>query len=96
MNKGDAQTQQSLDNSVELERIYVLSSYQRNHVGQALCDKAIEIGKEHHFDWIWLGVWEKNPRAIRFYERNGFEKFDNYVFKLGLDDQTDYMMRLKL
>jgi ribosomal protein S18 acetylase RimI-like enzyme len=47
-------------------------------------------------DYIWLGVWEKNTRAIKFYQKNGFEAFDKHTFKLGSDAQTDIMMRKKL
>ena len=41
-------------------------------------------------------VWEQNPRAIRFYEKNGFVSFDKHIFKLGDDKQTDIMMKLEL
>ena len=41
---------------------------------------------------IWLGVWERNARAISFYERWVFEKVGDHVFRLGSDDQTDLIM----
>ena len=40
--------------------------------------------------------WEENPRAINFYKKNGFVEFDKHIFKLGDDEQTDILMRLKL
>ena len=43
--------------------------------------------------YVWLGVWEQNPRAIRFYEKNGFVPFDTHVFILGEDKQTDILMK---
>ncbi|MEY3918157.1 MAG: Protease synthase and sporulation negative regulatory protein 1, partial [Bacteroidota bacterium] len=46
--------------------------------------------------YIWLGVWEHNPRAIRFYEKQGFVKFDQHIFQLGDDEQTDILMKLSL
>ena len=46
--------------------------------------------------YVWLGVWEENPRAIRFYEKNGFVAFDKHIFRLGDDEQTDIMMKKKL
>ncbi|WP_409516693.1 hypothetical protein [Empedobacter sp.] len=39
---------------------------------------------------------EKNISAINFYLKNGFEKFDQHIFRLGDDEQIDYLMRLKL
>lgn len=41
---------------------------------------------------IWLGVWEQNTAAIAFYERQGFERFGEHVFRIGNDDQTDYLL----
>ncbi|RZL17332.1 MAG: GNAT family N-acetyltransferase, partial [Pedobacter sp.] len=46
--------------------------------------------------YVWLGVWEENPRAIRFYQKNGFMPFDKHIFKLGEDEQTDIMMKKML
>jgi ribosomal protein S18 acetylase RimI-like enzyme len=54
------------------------------------------LAKEKNVKYAWLGVWEKNPRAIRFYEKNGFVAFDKHIFKLANDEQTDIMMKLKL
>ena len=96
LNFGNSQTEIQTENAVEVERIYVLKEHQGKKVGQALFDKAIEIGKQKQADYIWLGVWEKNPKAIRFYEKNGFEAFDKHVFFLGEDEQTDIMMKLSL
>ena len=45
---------------------------------------------------MWLGVWEENKRAIRFYQKNGFVEFDKHIFILGKDAQTDILMRKKL
>ena len=59
-------------------------------------DKAIEVAKLKNSDFVWLGVWEENPRAISFYKKNGFVEFDKHIFKLGNDEQTDIMMKLKI
>lgn len=59
-------------------------------------EKAISIALQKNAEYIWLGVWEENPRAIRFYEKNGFLEFDKHIFKLGDDEQTDIMMKLEL
>ena len=96
INFGQAQTELKDNSSLEIERIYVLKEFHGKKVGQVLYDKAIDIAKQTKSDYIWLGVWEKNPRAIKFYEKNGFVAFDKHIFKLGNDKQTDIMMRLKI
>lgn len=96
VNFGDAQTELIDNKGFEIERIYVLKEYHGKKVGQLLYDKAIEIAKGKEVDFVWLGVWEHNNRAIRFYEKNGFIPFDKHIFKVGDDEQIDIMMRLKL
>lgn len=96
INFGDSQTELKDDKSLEIERIYVLKEFQGKKVGQVLYNKAIELAKEKGADYIWLGVWEENSRAINFYKKNGFVEFDKHIFKLGNDEQTDIMMKLKL
>ncbi len=93
LNFGDSQTAIKDASGVEIERIYVLKEYQGRKVGQLLFEKAMSVAAERHADYIWLGVWEKNFRAIGFYERNGFTVFDKHVFMLGDDAQTDLMMK---
>jgi len=96
VNFGESQTELKDDKALEIERIYVSKEFHGKKVGQLLYDKAIEIAKQRGSQYVWLGVWEENPRAIRFYEKNGFVEFDRHIFKLGDDEQTDIMMKLKL
>lgn len=96
LNFGASQTELKDDRALEIERIYVLKEFHGKKVGQVLYDKAIEIAKQKNADFVWLGVWEENPRAISFYKKNGFIEFDKHIFKLGKDEQTDIMMKLKL
>lgn len=96
LNFGQSQTELKDDKALEIERIYVLKEFHGKKVGQILYDKAIEIAKNKKADYVWLGVWEENPRAINFYKKNGFLEFDKHIFKLGEDEQTDIMMKLKL
>lgn len=58
--------------------------------------KAIEIATKEKAEFVWLGVWTENPRAIQFYKKNGFVEFDKHIFRLGEDTQTDIMMKLIL
>lgn len=93
LNFGTSQTELKDSNSLEIERIYVLQEYHGKKVGQVLYEKAMQVANEKEVIYVWLGVWEKNPRAIRFYEKNGFVEFDKHIFKLGNDEQTDIMMK---
>lgn len=96
LNFGNSQTELQDSSSLEIERIYVLSKYHGKKAGQVLYEKAIQVAEEKNVNYVWLGVWEENPRAIRFYQKNGFVEFDKHIFKLGDDEQTDIMMKKKL
>lgn len=96
LNTRESQTELQGDKALEIERIYVLEAYHGKKVGQLLYDKAIQVAIELGAEYVWLGVWEENPRAIRFYQKNGFVEFDKHIFKLGEEEQTDIMMKKKL
>ncbi|WP_435138240.1 GNAT family N-acetyltransferase [Formosa sp. A9] len=96
VNVGQSQTEIKDKSALEIERIYVLKEYHGKKVGQMLYDKAIALANEKQVEYVWLGVWEENSRAIRFYKKNGFTAFDKHIFKLGNDEQTDIMMKRKL
>lgn len=96
LNFGASQTELKDNTALEIERIYVAKAFHGKKIGQLLYDKAIEVAKEKKGEYIWLGVWEENNRAIQFYTKNGFVAFDKHVFKLGDDAQTDIMMKLEL
>lgn len=96
LNFKDAQTEKLEKNHFEIERIYVLKAFLGQKIGQILFDKAIEIGREKNLEYVWLGVWEENHRAIRFYGKNGFVIFGKHDFTLGEDVQTDLLMKMKI
>jgi ribosomal protein S18 acetylase RimI-like enzyme len=96
LNFGQSQTELKDDKSIEIERIYTLQQFHGQKVGQLLYEKAMQIASQLNVDYVWLGVWEENARAINFYKKNGFIEFDKHIFKLGNDEQTDIMMKLKL
>lgn len=83
-------------NHIELQRIYVDQAYHGQKVGDKLMQLAIDIANELKHEWLWLGVWEHNPRAQRFYEKWGFEKFSEHPFYMGEERQTDWLMRRAL
>jgi ribosomal protein S18 acetylase RimI-like enzyme len=96
LNFGTSQTELKDNKALEIERIYVLKEFHGKKVGQLLYEKAIEVARQKSADYVWLGVWEENPRAINFYRKNGFVEFDKHIFQLGGDEQTDIMMKLRL
>lgn len=93
VNSEKAQTELQDGTAIEIERIYVKSSYQGKKVGQLLFDKALEIARQQNKKYIWLGVWEENKKAVNFYTKNGFTEFAKHIFRLGNDEQTDLMMK---
>ncbi len=95
VNFGNSQTEILDGTTLEIERIYVLKEFQGQNIGQMLYEKAITVAKQKMVDYVWLGVWERNQKAIKFYHKNGFTAFDKHIFKLGNEQQTDIMMRLK-
>ena len=96
LNMGASQTELNDNSALEIERIYVTQAYQGKKVGQQLYEKAIQVAKEKGVEYIWLGVWEENHKAIQFYTKNGFTAFDKHIFTLGDEEQTDIMMKLSI
>lgn len=93
LNTGQSQTEAQDHKALEIERIYVLQEFHGKKVGQLLYDKAIEVARQLNATYIWLGVWEQNLRALKFYTKNGFVAFDKHIFRLGNETQTDLMMK---
>ncbi len=96
LNQNESQTDDKSPNSVELERIYVLQRFQGKQIGKHMLNKAIQLASQSNKKYLWLGVWQKNTNAIRFYEKNGFLKFSTHPYYIGKDRQTDWLMRYKL
>ena len=76
---------------IELHRFYLTRSAQGTGAAAALMLEvraaAEELGGRH----LWLGVWERNPRAIAFYAKSGFAKVGSHEFTVGSDRQTDWV-----
>lgn len=77
---------------VELWRFYVDRPWQGRGLAQRLMaavrEAAIQLGGRA----LWLGVWERNPRAIAFYEKCEFRDVGAHDFWVGRDRQTDRIM----
>jgi len=96
INVEDAQTERKLKNALEVERIYLLTTYRGQGVGNILMDKAVKIAQELNKDVVWLGVWEDNPSSIKFYQKYGFRIFDKHHFMMADEAQEDFLMKLIL
>lgn len=83
-------------NAVELERIYVKKEFQGSGIGKTLLDKCLAFAQLRQYPVMWLGVWEKNLKALKFYQQLGFVIFGSHVFELGNDLQNDYLMKKDL
>jgi ribosomal protein S18 acetylase RimI-like enzyme len=83
-------------NAMEIARIYAATNAIGKGIGKVLMQKCIEIAKARNRELVWLGVWERNQRAIDFYTKWGFEKFADHDFVLGNDVQKDWLMKKKI
>jgi ribosomal protein S18 acetylase RimI-like enzyme len=96
INHRSAKDTTPMEKGVEIERIYVLKEFQGMKVGYRLFKEAEHIARNNKYDYLWLGVWEHNSNARKFYERIGFIPFGDHIFKLGQDAQKDILMRKDL
>lgn len=96
INVGDAQTEHLRENALEVERIYLRSSFQHRGLGNVLLDFAEKTAREEGKDYMWLGVYEKKVPAQHFYKRHGFSKVSQHTFQVGSDPQTDWLLVKKL
>jgi diamine N-acetyltransferase len=76
----------------EVQRIYADATWHGRGVGAALMRACIDRAIASGCDVIWLGVWERNPRAIAFYGKMGFKTVGRHTFMLGRDLQHDLVM----
>jgi len=79
---------------LEIARFYVDAPHRGSGIARDLMQRVLETARELGAGEIWLGVWERNPRAIRFYEKCGFVDTGSHPFLLGTDLQTDRLMSL--
>lgn len=84
------------ETGLQIQRIYILKAFQRQNLGTILLEKAYEIAKEYQRDWIWLVVWDQNPKAMAFYQKKGFEMNGTMPFAFGGGVQYDCCMVKKI
>lgn len=83
-------------NAVEIQRLYLEKAFHGTGIAQTMMDECIVIAKHRQASVLWLAVWEKNPRAIRFYKKFGFKEFGTTIFMMAQEVQHDIMMKLEL
>jgi len=89
---GPAPTCVSAKRPTEIYRLYVLAAWHGGGIAQTLMSASLDEMKRHGSDIAWLGVWERNPRAISFYNKCGFVEVGAHDFLLGEDLQRDIVM----
>jgi len=80
----------------ELERLYILKKWVGHGIGSALMQHILETAKKQGYKVMWLSVWEHNPKAVRFYQRFGFEFSGTTTFKLGKTTRHNHLMTKQL
>lgn len=93
LNKDSAQTEEGFDGSLEIQRIYIAKHAKGKGIGSKFMELAQQKAIEWNCSWIWLGVWEHNETAKKFYANKGFKQFSSHTFCVGDDPQTDLLMR---
>jgi ribosomal protein S18 acetylase RimI-like enzyme len=96
LNENDAQSDLKGEDSLELERIYVIRKFQGIGLGKWMLQQVKKLASQSIKNFLWLGVWEHNKAAIKFYEINGFSKFGMHPYYIGKDKQMDWLMRFDL
>ena len=92
LREGRAPASVAADDAVQIARLYARQRMLGRGVGAALMQCALAEAAGRGKDAVWLGVWDRNERAIRFYESWGFHRSGTQPFLLGTDLQTDLVM----
>lgn len=96
LNVGTAQSENVGAEALEVERIYIRPNFKHQGLGSTFIELAIDLAKKAHKAEIWLGVWEHNEPAKKFYAKWGFTQFSSHKFVMGDDPQTDLLMKKPL
>ncbi len=93
LNFNEAQAEFQEADGVEIARIYVSQQHQGKQVGLTFINFVVDLARQRKLKYIWLGAWERNPNALRFYKRHGFVEFGSHYFMVGNDRQTDILLK---
>jgi len=78
--------------ATEIARFYVDADWHGSGLASAMLREAERTALEWRADTIWLTVWTRNPRAIRFYRKHGYTVVGSMQFRLGAELQEDHLM----
>lgn len=92
LNETPSQSDINDPESLEVQRIYVCGKFQGMGLGRYLLNTALQTAADRNKKYVWLGAWENNEKALRFYDRMGFRAVGTHPFYMGDDKQTDYIM----
>ncbi|MDX2284239.1 MAG: GNAT family N-acetyltransferase [Bacteroidia bacterium] len=93
---GYAKLARSSGSQMELSRFYTERSWQGSGLAQQMMAHCLHTARSAGCSRIWLGVWQENPRAIRFYEKCGFRITGVMTFLMGAEAQQDWKMEREL
>jgi len=93
MKRGPAPDCMTADQPVEIQRLYVDQAWHGKGLAQQLMEQCLQHARRLGARHIWLGVWENNPRAIRYYQKSGFTEVGAHIFMVGSDAQRDVIMQ---
>lgn len=93
LNVGQAQSESMPDDWMELQRIYIDQAFKGKGLGRALVEFTLQEAASRELSEVWLGVWEHNYPAQKFYQKLGFERFSEHSFWMGDDEQTDWLLK---
>ena len=96
LNEAPSQSDLNDPDSLEIERIYVRKEHQGSGLGAALIEYSLREAERLGKKYVWLGVWEKNTKAIAFYRRMGFSEAGRHAFRMGAEIQSDLVMKKTL
>ncbi|MBD2751649.1 GNAT family N-acetyltransferase [Spirosoma validum] len=82
--------------AIEIQRIYLSQAHIGQGQGRKLMDYCLDWAQKQGYAAVWLGVWERNERALAFYERMGFERFGYHYFQFGSERQRDFWLQKQL
>ncbi len=69
--------------AIELGRFYVEASQRGTGLANALLAACERAAADMHATHIWLCAWQHNPRAMAFYQRNGYSIAGKAIIMVG-------------
>lgn len=84
------------ENTVEIQRVYILEKLKGKGVGNALMQRCFTEARRKNYESVWLGVWEQNLSAQKFYQKLGFIKVGELTFPYGETVGINHVLKLDM